>query len=205
MALSRSEQSDNPIVILINDENLKVYLNLAYSYEAEFSSLTHKMPNEFGIFEPDTMPKSPYTGYLLYLKNIPIGFCIAKISEEINDIAEFYVIPAMRKNKFGCNFAISIFDTHPGKWQVREIAGADNAIAFWRKVITKFTNNEYKEAVVNDPTWGIVTRQQFVSGAKKKFLSSSEILPCYRIFPPPSSDTERKEIKDDKASKSYVL
>ncbi|MHB1949408.1 MAG: GNAT family N-acetyltransferase [Gammaproteobacteria bacterium] len=195
MALSRSEQSENPKIIPISDKNIKVYINLACSYEAEFSSLTHKMPNEFGIFEPDTMPSSPYTGYLLYYKNIPIGFCVAKINKEINDIAEFYIIPAMRKQKFGCGFAMSIFDRHPGKWQVREIAGADSAISFWRKVIKKFTHNEYQEAIVTDPQWGVVTRQQFVSGTKKKFELCSERLSAYRVFSPAGSDTVIKELK----------
>jgi hypothetical protein len=36
-------------------------MNLAQAYEAEFSNLTNKMPNEEGVFEPDIIPlASPY-------------------------------------------------------------------------------------------------------------------------------------------------
>jgi predicted acetyltransferase len=150
-------------LIIIDDNNLNIYINLARSYEAEFSSLTHKLPNEAGIFEIDTLPVAPYIGYLLYKSNIPIGFCVIEISEEMNDVAEFYIIPSMRKNKYGDSLAAKIFEIYPGKWQVRQIEGANAAKSFWRSVINKFTQNNYEEESVNDPEWGMITRQQFFS------------------------------------------
>ena len=50
----------------INQHNLNIFKNLAQAYEAEFSNLTHKLPNELGLFEIDTLPYKPYIGYLLY-------------------------------------------------------------------------------------------------------------------------------------------
>jgi predicted acetyltransferase len=160
-------QADDTL-ILIDETNIGVYMNLARAYEEEFSVLTHKLPDENGVFEPDTLPVAPYTGYLLYKNNIPIGFCVVELKVEINDVAEFYIIPSMRNNKLGQELAVTIFDIHPGKWQVRQIEGADKARKFWRKVINFYTDNNYAEAEVNDPDWGIVTRQQFASSNLKK-------------------------------------
>lgn len=136
-------------------------MNLAHAYEAEFSSLTEKTPNANGEFEPDTLPNNQYQGYILYEKLIPIGFCITDVSQEPHDIAEFYIIPVKRKCNYGYELAKYVFTKYPGQWQVRQIEGAHVATAFWRKVITAITNDNYQEAIVDDPSWGIVTRQSF--------------------------------------------
>lgn len=161
---------NNIHLITIDNKNIEIYLNLAYAYEAEFSNLTGKYPNKFGICEPDTMPITPYTGYLLYKNDTPIGFCIVEI-KEIKDITEFYITPSMRKKNFGYILASTIFDTYPGEWQVRQIQGAENAKSFWRKVISRYTKNNFKETIVNDIKWGIVTCQRFVSTRESSSLS----------------------------------
>lgn len=167
MSHPRSSPINGNRLVIIDNANMHVYINLARSYEAEFSTLTHKKPNELGIFEPDTMPVPPYTGYLLYNNKTPIGFCVVGMVNNINDVAEFYIIPSMRKNKFGYNMAAAVFDLHQGDWQVRQIDGATTAIEFWRKVIKQYTQNIFVETVVSDPDWGVVTRQQFVSNANQ--------------------------------------
>jgi len=148
-------------IMRIDKNNLNIFNNLGQAYEAEFSSITNKVPDQFGVFKIDTLPNFPYVGYLLYYQEIPIGICVANPESEIKDIAEFYIIPSMRKKNFGYQFAIMIFDLYPGKWQVRQIQGADHAIHFWRSVIGRYTKNQYEEAIVDDEYWGIVTKQSF--------------------------------------------
>ncbi|MDR3478612.1 MAG: hypothetical protein P4M14_11345 [Gammaproteobacteria bacterium] len=198
MSISRSAQADEPVLIEIKAENLEVYINLARSYEAEFSSLTHKMPNEHGIFEPDTLPNPPYVGYLLYKKNIPVGFCIFEVNEEFNDISEFYIIPAMQKSKLGYSLAATIFNMYPGQWQVRQIPGANDATAFWRKVIGKLTNGKYTEAEVDDTDWGRVMRQQFTYVARNANLQSAEIIGLRGIFSPAIADKKSNDTSSNK-------
>lgn len=154
-------------LIEIDQQNLDIFKNLAHAYEAEFSSITHKMPDEFGLFKIDTLPAAPYVGYLLYQQEIPIGFCVANSESEIKDIAEFYIVPVMRRHNFGYQLAIMMFDKYPGQWQVRQIDGADHAISFWRSVIKKYTHNQYEESVVQDPHWGMVTRQRFKTSERE--------------------------------------
>ena len=145
----------------ITESNLSKYLNLAHAYEAEFSSLTGILPDQTGIFQPGTLPSENNIGYLIYQKNIPIGFCIASLSKNINDVAEFYIIPTLRRQGLGLILAKEVFIRNPGKWQVRQIAGADQATIFWRSIIAEITNNTYTEKKVEDATWGMVTCQYF--------------------------------------------
>ena len=53
-------------IVKITNNNIEVYKNLGQAYEAEFSSLTEKIPNEQGIFSLDSLPNHPYIGYLAY-------------------------------------------------------------------------------------------------------------------------------------------
>lgn len=149
--------------IKITHENFEIFKNLSQAYEAEFSNLTQKMPDKLGFFKVETVPFASYVGYLLYWQEIPVGFCVANIESQIKDIAEFYIIPAMRKKKLGYQLAVMIFNQYPGEWQVRQIEGAKDAISFWRSVIKKYTLNQYEESVVHDNDWGAVTRQRFLA------------------------------------------
>lgn len=148
-------------LVKISYHNLEVFKNLVQSYEAEFSSLTGKLPNEFGVFKIDTFPQSPYVGYLLYHHKIPVGFCVANVENEIKDVAEFYIVPVMRKKNLGSQLAGMVFNQYPGQWQVRQIKGATDALRFWQCVIKKYTQNQFEESVVQDAHWGVVTRQRF--------------------------------------------
>lgn len=145
----------------INNENLNQYCNLAHAYEAEFSALTGNLPDRHGIFQPDTMPNDDYTGFLLYDEGLPCGFAVVNLNTSVHDVAEFYVVPVKRLKKLGTLLAHYLFQRFPGKWQVRQISGADHATQFWRRVIAQIQHSNFQEAVVDDPEWGQVTRQCF--------------------------------------------
>lgn len=147
--------------------NASVLTNLAQAYEAEFSKITLKMPDSSGIFYLDTLPEAPHVGYLFYQKDIPIGFCIVDVESVIRDIAEFYIVPAMRGKKLGAELAFAIFDAYPGEWRVRQIEDADEATHFWRSVIKQYTHNTYDESIIKDEHWGFVTCQRFKSPLEK--------------------------------------
>jgi predicted acetyltransferase len=147
----------------VTEENIVILFNLGQAYEAEFSKITGKLPNEMGIFQLDTKPIAPYTGYIFYEEKVPVGFCIINTRVSPMDIAEFYIIPSKRKQKLGMFFSWAIFKKYPGIWQVRQIQGADYAVSFWRSVIAQYTLGDYKDELVEDQDWGMVTRQTFSS------------------------------------------
>ena len=152
----------------INEQNIDVFKNLAQGYEAEFSDITNRLPNELGIFQVDIYPAAPYRGYLAYCGNIPVGFGVADIESDIKDIFEFYIIPSMRKKRLGYALAVMVFSKYPGYWQVRQIKGADGATKFWRNTVKRYTADKFEELTILDPLWGDVTCQRFQSISNDK-------------------------------------
>lgn len=153
-------------LVTVNASNLAIYLNLTQAYEAEFSPLTQKFPDDEGKFALDTPIAGNVTGYLLYIDGKPAG--LAAIANECVDhyeVCDFYVVPVFRKNKAGQRFAHTLFDMMPGLWQSKQIAGADHAIAFWRRAIGSYTNEVFVEDIYHDEYWGDVTRQCFKTTA----------------------------------------
>lgn len=97
------------------------------------------------------------------MKEKPTGFVLKGMVNGRSDIAEFYILPCYRKRGFGKLLAFAVFDRFPGPWQVRQILGAENALAFWRRTIHEYTHGNYTEDQINDPHWGLITRQLFES------------------------------------------
>jgi len=152
-------------IIPVNETNLAVYHNLVQCYEAEFSPLTGKKPDETGRFELDTELGENVQGYLLEIDRHPAGLAaIACKGEKRYEVCEFYVVPSFRQKAVGMHFAHKIWNEYPGSWEVKQIEGADNAIRFWRTTITRFNNTPFREERYDDPYWGKVTRQQFKIG-----------------------------------------
>jgi len=151
-------------IIKVDDSNIHVLYNLAQGYEAEFSNLTKEMPDQDGKFKIHQYPVNQYVLYLCYKDANPIGFAIIDLaSNPACDIYEFYVVPAVRKQNIGKNFAFYLFDTYKGIWQIRQIDGAEGSTSFWRKVINEYTNGNYKEEIVQDPRWNCIIKHTFVS------------------------------------------
>lgn len=66
-------------------------------------------------------------------------------TEKFIDMAEFFILRKFRKSGVGEYFARQMFDRFRGKWRVSEIHTNTGAINFWRKVIGRYTNNQFEE------------------------------------------------------------
>ncbi len=151
-------------IVAVNEANMHLYLNLAQCYEAEFSAITLKKPDADGLFELDTQLGEDVTGLLLMADGLPAAIAaIALKGSGRYEVCEFYVLPSFRKNSTGMRFAHLIWTRYPGAWEIKQIAGAEYATAFWRKSIAAFEQTVYEEDCFQDPYWGIVTRQRFNS------------------------------------------
>ena len=150
------------VVKIETEEHKQTLANLSQAYEAEFSHITLKYPNQSGQFLPDTTLDGAHDGYLLFNnESIPLGFCLKGMKNGTHDIAEFYVIPPARRSGLGRSFALAVFNLYPGPWQVRQIEGAESARAFWFEIINEFTHGDFKESLVPDPHYGLVHCQTF--------------------------------------------
>lgn len=147
---------------IVNQDNLFIYNNLIQMYEAEFSKITNKKPNKNGLFELDTDLGNNIFAYLFYVDDLPAGFVVVKSIEIFKfEICEYFILPIYRNKNYGKRFAFKIWNLHPGKWIIKQIAGAEYATSFWRRVIGEFTNNDYQEELFHDDYWGKVTMQTF--------------------------------------------
>jgi len=76
---------------------------------------------------------------------------------EVNDVAEFFVLKRYRRRGVGERAAIASFDAFPGPWQVRVRDVNTPAIAFWQRIIERYTGGKYREQSSSDPRWrGVV-------------------------------------------------
>lgn len=68
-------------------------------------------------------------------------------------IDEFFVMRKFRKKNIGTEVAVKLFNTFHGAWQVSETLENKGAQKFWRKIISAYTNNKYKEILSNNKLW----------------------------------------------------
>lgn len=154
-------------MVRVDNHNQHIYMNLAQAYEAEFSKIMHKKPDENGLFPLDTKLGGIIKGYLLYIEDIPAGHtAIAHEADNHFEVCDFYIVPYFRQNQVGKYFITALFKQLGGTWEIKQVAGADHAVKFWRDVVGNYTKEQhiedsYQEDKYDDLQWGMVTRQRF--------------------------------------------
>lgn len=149
-------------IVAVTENNFSIYYNLAQSYEAEFSSITNKRPDESGLFSLDTPVDHKHKAFLPLVDNIPVG--LANIGIEKSgyfEVCEFYIMPFIRKKGIGKMFIHNIWSFMPGFWEIKQLESAVYATCFWRSTIKSYHNTQYQESTCDDSYWGKVTRQVF--------------------------------------------
>lgn len=68
-------------------------------------------------------------------------------------MAEFFIMRKYRHKGIGEYVARFVFDQFPGAWQVGEIYENTSAIAFWRKVINRYSQADFQEHLLNTDNW----------------------------------------------------
>jgi predicted acetyltransferase len=63
-------------------------------------------------------------------------------------ISEFYVVPRARGRGVGEAAARRLFRLRPGRWEIFELPANAPAIAFWRRVVGRYTGGELEELEV---------------------------------------------------------
>lgn len=91
--------------------------------------------------------------YILKCDGKLAGFVLQRYNEEnMNEIAEFFVINRYRNTGAGTFMANEIFRTYKGKWEVRTLLKNKKAQSFWRSVISNFSNGNFEEKLIRDNT-----------------------------------------------------
>ncbi len=95
--------------------------------------------------------------FLIRVGEETAGFALVRGNHDENDIdysiAEFFVLRKFRGKSVGENVAGQLFDSFRGRWKVGQLADNAPAIAFWRKIIGRYTKGAFQEKEENSP-WG---------------------------------------------------
>ena len=85
------------------------------------------------------------------------GFALVRGDHDEGDldysIGEFFVLRKFRRQGTGERIARELFDQFPGRWEVQQLARNTPALAFWRKVIARYTRGSLNEQARQSP-WG---------------------------------------------------
>ncbi|HDX9587539.1 TPA: GNAT family N-acetyltransferase [Bacillus pseudomycoides] len=134
-------------------EDKTVLKNLTELYKYDFSEFDPEDVNEHGLYEymyvDYYFTEEGRFPFFIKVNGKHAGFALIREIEE-NDrtyysMSEFFVMKKYRKSGVGKQSAVQLFSKFPGEWEVAEMEENIPAQAFWRKVISAYTNNEYRE------------------------------------------------------------
>jgi predicted acetyltransferase len=74
-------------------------------------------------------------------------------TDRTHSIAEFFILRKYRHQRIGQTAAQRIFDMFPGRWRVAQTENNHPAQAFWRMVISRYTQGNFQEIWSNDEEW----------------------------------------------------
>jgi predicted acetyltransferase len=150
-------------VVPASAQEQPVLRRLMSLYVYDFSELMGLDVEEDGAFAlPELSPywRDPWRHpFLLRVDDKLAGFALVHQrsrltgAEGIHDMAEFFVLRKYRRRGVGEQAARELFGRFPGRWEVRERPANVNAIAFWRRVIDRYTGGAFRELVWADDAW----------------------------------------------------
>jgi predicted acetyltransferase len=135
-------------------EEKHVLENLTRYYVYEFSrflpqQITVDTNGQFGALKdlenywnaPNLHP------FFIYANGELAGFALVRsATEEVtNNMDEFFVLRKFEGKGIGRNAAKRLFDLFPGTWTITQIRKNIPAQAFWRSVVTEYTNDQFSE------------------------------------------------------------
>lgn len=135
-------------------EQKSLLVQLMELYMHEFSVYENIDINEYGYYGyghiDDYWNEDGRFPYLIRVDNKIAGFalvcphCDYISGENSRCIGEFFIMPKYRRKGIGLYVATKLFNNHPGFWEVCYLRNNLLAANFWKKVVEKYTNNDYE-------------------------------------------------------------
>lgn len=92
------------------------------------------------------------TAFVILRENEPVGFAVVQRAPPPPGdarrhfrLSEFFVRKPFRSRGAGRGAAMLLFARYAGEWTISEQARNAGAIRFWRRVVSEFTNGQYRE------------------------------------------------------------
>jgi predicted acetyltransferase len=80
-----------------------------------------------------------------------VGFAILDLDlpdsdgSTVNELSEYFIMPPYRQKGLGERIARKIFQQHKGQWELCIVETNTKALHFWRKVLARYTKDNYTE------------------------------------------------------------
>ncbi|MEH7438212.1 GNAT family N-acetyltransferase [Neobacillus drentensis] len=139
-------------LVRVSKEEENILHNLMQFYIYEFTQYISTITlEENGLYKPFDL--TPYWSspnlhpFFIKKENELIGFALVESATETepNTILEFFIIRKYNGKGFGKLAATKLFNIFSGKWHITQIEKNYPAQAFWRNIISTFTNGNYSE------------------------------------------------------------
>jgi predicted acetyltransferase len=145
-------------LIPINIGHKETLRNLFELYTYDFSEYMNVDVDDHGRYIYDYIDRyfhqPNYHSFFVSVSGKLAGFVIVKAeSQNHYSIDQFFIMKKYRKAGIGKKVAFTVFDRFPGEWRVAQLAKNRPAQAFWRKVISEYTNGNFQETFLHDSTW----------------------------------------------------
>ncbi|ACT03170.1 GNAT family N-acetyltransferase [Paenibacillus sp. JDR-2] len=92
-------------------------------------------------------------GFALISLDVPKEYMKWSTAEKTNVISEFFIMRKYRRKGLGRHVACLLFEQFTGIWEVRQTANNQPAYTFWKQIISKYTNNDYLETILQNEKW----------------------------------------------------
>ena len=137
---------------LTKDDKKLVYNLLQFALYDGSQYIENKIDDE-GVFQykyfENYFKDNDRYAYLIEYQGEVVGFTFInkylKIFSEGYSIAEFLILPNYRRLHIGSEVCNIIFSKFKGNFEIEPIPNSETAYKFWKKVISNYTNDNYKE------------------------------------------------------------
>lgn len=83
--------------------------------------------------------------YFIKSSNDILGFILIDNNGNYNyEVSEMFVLNNYKEKQVGTKAIIKVFDLYRGNWVIKAVPKSKVAEKFWIKVVSKYTNNNYK-------------------------------------------------------------
>jgi predicted acetyltransferase len=140
-----------------------VLRHLMELYQYDFSEFDGADPGPFGLYDYPYLDhywvEHERHPFLVRVDGNLAGFVLVARYNYLTGLkdtwvmAEFFIMRKYRRQGVGDHVARYIFNQFPGTWQVGQITENPSAIAFWRKVIAHYTQNNFQEYDLDNENW----------------------------------------------------
>jgi len=149
---------------VVESSDVSVLENLMQLYKYDFSEFEEEDVEPSGRFpfigfSSFFAERDPHA-YLIRVDGNLAGFALAYRSDAFRDpeeavwwMHEFFVMRKYRKQGVGERVATQLFDNLGGTWEVGQVPTNVGALAFWRKLIGRYTGGDYEEFELDDERW----------------------------------------------------